>query len=328
MSFQLPQSFDLARLPTPIEKLENTTQLFEGADIYIKRDDFTGLATTGNKIRKLEFLLYEAVERNCDCVITCGGVQSNHARATAVAAAKLGLKRYLILRNGMGTALEGNLFLDRLVGAEIEYISHEEYSEVDEIMHTKAKMLSDRGETAYIIPEGGSNEVGSWGYVKAAKEIDEQLKNMQIKIHHIVIPVGSGGTYAGLLIGKYLYDLPALIHGINVCENQTYFVKKIDMLLKAMKRRYDLQLPIRTSDIRIIDGYVGKGYGLSSQVELDLIKQVAQTEGIILDPVYASKAFLGMKDQIRKGKFKTGENVLFIHTGGIFGLFQKKELFF
>ncbi|NIR51969.1 D-cysteine desulfhydrase family protein [candidate division KSB1 bacterium] len=328
MSFEFPKRIDLARVPTRIEKLKKVSNYFEGPQIYVKRDDFTGVATTGNKIRKLEFLLADAVEQNCDCVITCGSYNSNHARATAVAAAKVGLKCHLVLRDGMRAPMEGNLFLDRLVGAEVEYVTHEEYKQIDGIMQEVAERFHSEGHNPYIIPEGGSNEIGSLGYVKAAEEIAQQLKSMKLQIHHIVTAVGSGGTYAGLLLGKFLYDLPMQFHGINVCDDAAFFTKKIDSLLKKIQKRFDLDLPISKKDLSIIDGYVGKGFGLSSQEEIDLIKQIAQTEGLILDPVYTGKAMLGLKDQIRQGRFKPDENLLFVHTGGIFGLFAKKSLFF
>ncbi|MCH8953848.1 D-cysteine desulfhydrase family protein [candidate division KSB1 bacterium] len=328
MAFDFPQSIDLAQLPTPVEKLERISNIFEGPQIYIKRDDLTDVGMTGNKVRKLEFLLAEAVQNKCDYVITCGGYQSNHARATAVASARVGLKCLLVLRNSLNAPLEGNLFIDRLVGAEFEYITPEEYMQVDDVMLRIAEKLKEKGHQPYVIPEGGSNEVGSLGYVKAAGELAQQLKSMKLRIDHIVLPVGSGGTYAGLLLGKFLYDLPAQIHGINVCDDDSYFVNKISSLLKAMQKRYKLTFKIDKKDINIIDGYVGKGYGLSSQHEIDIIKQVARAEGIILDPIYTGKAMFGLSDQIRQGKFKPGKNVLFVHTGGIFGLFPKKTLFF
>ncbi|MFQ5753734.1 MAG: D-cysteine desulfhydrase family protein [bacterium] len=328
MSFEYPDSIQLAKVPPPIEKLERLSKYFEGAQVYIKRDDFTGIATSGNKIRKLEFLLAEAKEQNCDYVITCGGYQSNHARSTAIAAAKLGLKCHLVLRNSMGAALEGNLFLSRLVGADIQYVTLEEYVRIDEEMNKIANELDSKGHRTYIIPEGGSNELGALGYLKGAEEIARQLKAMKLKIHHLVFAVGSGGTYAGLLLGKYLYNLPFQIHGINVCDDESYFINRIFEILKNARRRFKLDLNLSKKDIHIIDGYVGKGYGLSSQEEIDLIKTVAKAEGIILDPVYTAKAMLGLVDQIRKGTFKPEENILFIHTGGIFGLFPKKSLFF
>ena len=328
MAFDFPKSIDLAQLPTPIEKLERLSKIFEGPQIYIKRDDLTGVGMTGNKVRKLEFLLAEALQNKCDYVITCGGSQSNHARATAVAAAKVGLKSLLVLRSSMSAPLEGNLFIGRLVGAEFEYITPEEYMRVDDVMLGLAEKLKAKGHKPYIIPEGGSNAVGSLGYLKATEELAHQIKSLKLRIDHIVVAVGSGGTYAGLLLGKFLYDLPAQIHGINICDDESYFVKKISGLLKDMQKRYKLALKIEQKDISIIDGYVGKGYGLSSQEEIDTIKKVARAEGVILDPVYTGKAMLGLSDQIRQGRFKANENILFIHTGGIFGLFPKKTLFF
>ncbi len=328
MAFDFPQSIDLAQLPTPVEKLERISNIFEGPRIYIKRDDLTDVGMTGNKVRKLEFLLAEAIQNKCDYVITCGGHQSNHARATAVAAARVGLKCLLVLRNSMSAPLEGNLFIDRLVGAEFEYITPEKYMRVDDVMLGISEKLKEKGHKPYLIPEGGSNEVGSLGYIRAAGELAHQLKSMKVRIDHIVVPVGSGGTYAGLLLGKFLYDLPAQIHGINVCDDDSYFVNKISSLLKAMQKRYKLTFKIDKKDINIIDGYVGKGYGLSSQYEIDTIKKVARAEGVILDPIYTGKAMFGLSDQIRQGKFKPSENILFVHTGGIFGLFPKKTLFF
>jgi len=328
MKYEFPDRVELSQTPTPIERLERLSKVLEGPDILVKRDDLTDTAMSGNKVRKLEFLLADAIDKKCDFIITCGGHQSNHARATAVAAARLGLKCHLVLRNGMGTPLEGNLFLDRLLGAEIQFITEDEYSEIDAVMKEAAQEAKERGKRPYIIPEGGSDTIGSLGYVMAAKEIATQLKEIKTRIDHIVLSVGSGGTYAGLLVGKYLYDLPANIYGINVCDDETYFVNKIHRIVKSMEKQFEMELNIGKNEIKIIDGYVGKGYGLSRQEEIDIIKMVAKTEGLILDPVYTGKAMYGLTDQIRKGTFKQGETVLFLHTGGIFGLFSKRSLFF
>ena len=328
MKFEYPRHLSLAQLPTPIEKLETLTRSLEGPQIFIKRDDYTGIGLTGNKVRKLEFLFAAAQDEGCDHVITCGGYQSNHARATAAAAARLGLRCHLVLRNGTSAPLEGNLFLSRLLGAEIDYVTPEQYMNIDDIMNGVALDIKTKGGKAYIIPEGGSNELGALGYVKAAEEIVSQLKEMNLKIDHVVVAVGSAGTYAGLLLGKYLFDLPGKIHGINVCDNEAYFISRTRKILESASQRFELGLEVPPAEIRIIDGYVGKGYGLSSQNEIDLIKEMAATEGIILDPVYTGKAMLGLTDQVRKKIFRKGENVLFIHTGGVFGLFPKRSLFF
>ncbi len=328
MKFEFPESLSLAHLPTPIEALPALSSCFEGPDLYIKRDDYTGLALSGNKVRKLEFLLAEAKGQNCDYLITCGGAQSNHARAMAVAATRLGMKSHLVLRNGDRLSIEGNLFINRLVGAEIQYISPEEYMRVDSVMRGVANDLKAAGHRPYVIPEGGSNELGSIGYVKAAMEIAQQLKQLKLDIRHIIVPIGSGGTYAGLLAGKYIYDLAATIHGINVCDNKNYFENTVTRLLQRMDQRFNLPCDVAEVEMHIIDGYVGKGYALSDQQEIDIIKQVARTEGILLDPVYTGKAMFGLREEIRKGRFNKREKILFLHTGGIFGLFPKKNLFF
>lgn len=328
MTFAFPESIALGRRPTPVEHLSRLSRILEGPEIYVKRDDLTGVGVTGNKVRKLEFLLAEARSLNCDCVITCGGAQSNHARTTAVAAAFVGLGCHLVLRDAAQTRVDGNLFLSHLVGADILNVTADEYEQVDDVMRELSAELTRAGHRPYVIPEGGSNETGALGYVMAAKELSEQLHERKLRIDHIVVPVGSGGTLAGLLLGKYLFDLPAAVHGINVCDDKAYFVRSVGKLIKAAVRKFDLRIEIPRSEIRIIDGYIGKGYGLCGQEEIDIIKLVAMREGIILDPVYTGKAMLGLAEQIKAGTFKAREVVLFWHTGGVFGLFPKRGLFF
>jgi len=328
MSLTLPKRYALAHLPTPIEKLERLSQLFEGPDIYIKRDDLTGMGKTGNKVRKLEFLVADAMQEGAQCLMTCGGAQSNHARATALAAAKAGFKSHLVLREPASGDIDGNLFIDRLVGAEVTFIASQEYEQVDDVMHRLAEDYAQKGIKAYVIPEGGSTALGALGYVVAIEEVHRQMAAMHLEFDHLISAVGSGGTLAGMLLGKSLYDLKAQIHGINVCDDAPHFQERINNILREAKRRFGFALNLQKKDINVIDGYVGKGYGLSRQEELDLIKLVARTEGIILDPVYTAKAMFGLKDQIRKGRFTKSEKVLFWHTGGIFGLFPKRGLFF
>lgn len=328
MEFSFPKRLNLARVPTQIEELARFSRFLEGPKIYIKRDDQTGLSLSGNKVRKLEFLLADALAQGCDIVITCGGIQSNHARATAVAAAKNGLRCHLVLRSGNTTPADGNLFIDRLMGAEIEFLSEEDYPAVEQRMRTVAEEFAESGHKAYVIPEGGSNEIGSLGYVNAALEINEQLRAQNLSIDHIIVPVGSGGTLAGLIVGQALCNLPGQVWGINVCETPDFFERKIARITRGLAKKLEAQVELSRSDIEIIPGYIGKGYALSSQQELDVIKQVAKTEGILLDPVYTGKAMFGITSEIRKGRFKETDKILFIHTGGIFGLFPKKHLFF
>ncbi len=328
MSLKLPERYALAHTPTPIEKLARLSQLFEGPEIYIKRDDLTGIGKTGNKVRKLEFLIAEALREGAQLLITCGGVQSNHARATALTAAKVGLKSHLVLRDSAGGDIDGNLFIDRLVGAEVDFITPQQYEQVDDIMHRLAENYAGKGLKAYVIPEGGSIALGALGYVHAIDEVCRQMKTLHLEFDHVISAVGSGGTMAGMLLGKSAYGLKAQIHGVNVCDDAPYFQDRISNIIREAKRKFGFDLNLPKKDINIIDGYIGKGYGLNRQQEIELIKLVAQTEGVILDPVYTAKAMFGLKDQIRKGRFTKSEKVLFWHTGGIFGLFAKRGLFF
>jgi len=328
MNFEFPPHLSLARLPTPFEKPIRLNQGLEGHQIYIKRDDLTGCVLSGNKIRKLEFVLFDALREQADTIITCGGIQSNHARATAFAAAKYGLQSHLVLRGQLEDSQSGNLFLNRLVGADFTFISAEDYRDrVDEIMSALAADLRRKGKKPYIIPEGASNALGSMGYLNACDEIRLQWQKMNTKIDLIVTAVGSGGTYAGLLLGKFLFDLDCQIVGFNVAADAAYFTERIFKIIQDVKIQFGLDLGIRKTDIQIVDGYVGAGYALSQPEEIDLIKQLAVNDGLILDPVYTAKALLGLLDQLNQGAFADCQNILFVHTGGIFGLFPNEELF-
>lgn len=328
MQTRLPERIRLAHLPTPLEKLPRLSEELGGPEIHIKRDDLTGMVETGNKIRKLEFLLAEAQQQGCQVLITCGGAQSNHARATAVAAARSGLKCHLVLRNSTGSEFDGNLLIDRLVGAEIKFITPQEYEQVDDIMGRLAEQYVAQGSKPYVIPEGGSNALGTLGYVVAMQELAEQAAAQSLQFDHLICPVGSGGTLAGMLLGESLCGLTAQIHGVNVCDDAPHFQNRVSSILRSARRKFGFELSLQSHDISIIDGYVGKGYGLNRQEEIELMKHVAQREGVILDPVYTGKAMFGLVDQIRQGRFKPDEKILFWHTGGIFALFPKKALFF
>jgi D-cysteine desulfhydrase len=323
-----PGRVGLARLPTPIHKLERMTELLGGPEIFIKRDDLTGIGLSGNKIRKLEYLLAAAGEQGADTLITCGGIQSNHARATAVAAAQNGMNTVLVLRGESATPYDGNVLLDRLVDAEIRLVTPEQYAErIGEIMEEMAAELRGAGRRPYIIPEGGSNPLGVWGYIRAAGEIGDQLETMGLEPDVIITAVGSGGTHAGLSIGRKLFDLSARVVGFNVCDTAEHFRTLIGRLATGTIERYGLPVQVAADEIELIDGYVGRGYALSRPEELELIRTVARMEGLFLDPVYTGKAFFGLADQIRQGRFGKDHRILFVHTGGIYGLFtpEKRE---
>lgn len=318
----------LGNFPTRIERLEKFSTIVK-EHVYIKRDDQTGTEFSGNKIRKLEYSINEAVNNDCDTLITCGGIQSNHARATAAAGIKLGLKSVLVLRSDEKPELEGNYLIDKIMGADVRIISSEDYRERrQEIMENILKELEAKGRKGYIIPEGASNGVGTFGYLACFKEILEQEKEHGIVFDTIVTAVGSGGTFAGLYLGNKLTNSGKKIVGINVCDTAEYFKERVSEILKEVKTYIpDTEFEISKDDMCIIDGYVGDGYAVSRTEELDFICDFAEAEGIILDPVYTGKAMRGLYTEIKKGTFKDSKNILFIHTGGLFGLFSKRNQF-
>lgn len=324
----LPSRVSLANLPTPIYKLERLTKYLGGPEIYIKRDDFTGSEISGNKVRKLEFSAAEALSRGADVLVTCGGIQSNHCRATAVAAARLGLSSTLVLRGDPPSELDGNYLLDILLKANIKYVTPEEYrNNMPQVYERIGQELQAQGLKPYFIPEGASNGIGTFGYAQAVLEITEQEKQLGENFQNIVIAVGSGGTYAGLILGTKLLAQDRKIYGVNVCEDAPYFVNRIYNTLQEAKGYLAEDVTINREDIRILDGYVGPGYGLNMPGHLETIRTVAELEGIILDPVYTAKAMHGLMMEIRKGTFTSQDKVMFIHTGGHFGLFPIKERF-
>ena len=325
---KIPERIHLANLPTRIEKLDKLTSVLGGPEIYIKRDDQTGTELSGNKVRKLEYSVKEALDMGCNYLITCGGVQSNHCRATAAAAAKLGMKCCLVLRGDAGSEAEGNLLIDRLLGADVRFITAEEYSDQRaEIMEAIKRETDDKGFKAYIIPEGASNGIGSFGYYTAMEEIIEQEKELGIHFDCIVLATGSGGTYSGLWLANKLLGHSSDVYGICVGGDAGYFKARIPEILFESMEYMDVKIPVSPEDINIIDGYVGRGYALSRPEELRFIHGLAELEGIILDPVYTGKAMYGLTEEIKKGRFNNYKNILFIHTGGLFGLFPQGNLF-
>jgi D-cysteine desulfhydrase len=299
-------------------------------DLRVKRDDLTGVELTGNKVRKLEFVLADALLQKADIVLTCGGAQSNHGRATAIAAARLGLRCRLILRTPdplHPPAIEGNLLMDLLAGSDIVWITPEQYKKRNEVFDREAERVRRTGLKPYVIPEGASNALGAWGYIHAAAELKLDLQGLPGGTRQrttIVHATGSGGTTAGLILGTKLLDLNARIVGINVCDDRNYFVRTIGEICEDCISTYGLNLSFsRDSDIEIVDGYVGLGYAQSRPEELSLLMNLASTEGLFLDPVYTGKAFFGMVSELHRSPGIFGERIVFLHTGGIFGLLPK-----
>jgi D-cysteine desulfhydrase len=319
---EYPERIVRARLPTPCEPMSRVSQKL-GIDLLIKRDDLTGSALSGNKIRKLEFLFAEAIAQGCDTVITCGGEQSNHCRATAIAATQLGLSSYLLLRTDLPSqppAVEANILLDKLVGAEIRWVSRGEYARRAELFQTVAEELRARGKKPYVIPEGGSNALGAWGYVKCVDELRSELTEGPTTL---IYAAGSGGTGAGLILGCKLLGLPWRVVGVNVCDDDAYFRKAIGEIVESAIDRWRLDVTFSRDEIELRDGYVGIGYAKSRPEELVTIRDVARSEGIVLDPVYTGKAFHGFQRELEKDRNQFGKRVVFVHTGGIYGLFPK-----
>ncbi|OGV45494.1 MAG: hypothetical protein A2X46_00390 [Lentisphaerae bacterium GWF2_57_35] len=311
----------LAQRPTPLRRWA-VAGMPADVELWIKRDDQTGITLSGNKARKLEFLLADALQKGADTVITCGGIQSNHARATAVAARELGLDSHLLLNHPQpdrNPGLVGNLLLDRLVGAQIHLITYEEYQQRETLMRQLADRLIAQGRKPCIIPEGGSNALGSWGYLEAIRELQEQTEQAQAGLTDIVFACGSGGTAAGLSLGVKRSGWPVRVHAVNVCLHADYFHKKVASIVQGMGAEYS------PDDLDIMDGYVGLGYAKSRPEELLLMRDVARATGVILDPVYTGKAFFGLWNELSqagRARFK-GAKILFIHTGGLFGLYEK-----
>lgn len=319
MSRPLPRALEICRTPTPIQPLDRLSDALGGPRISVKRDDLTEAPLSGNKVRKLEFLFAEAVDQGADTVVTCGGIQSNHCRATALLAARVGLAPILVLRGAPPAGVpEGNLFLDAFVGARIVWVTPEEYRRAGEVYARLEAELRAEGRRPYFVPEGGSNALGSLGYVRAAGEIEKG------RFTHLFHATGSGGTSAGLVLGKAVHALDLEVVGVAVCDDEAYFRAKIGRILEEARSRFGLEAP---ADIRIVDRYIGPGYAKTYPEMRRTMLEAARLEGLILDPSYTGKAFHGLVEEIRAGRLGKDDRVLFLHTGGIFGLLAAREQF-
>ncbi len=328
MAWTKPERLPLANLPTPIEPLERWSADLGGPSIWVKRDDLTGMDLSGNKIRKLEFVTRAAQDEKADVLITCGAVQSNHARATVIAASRLGMKAHVVLRGVQPELMQGNYFLDRLYGAECTFITPEEYREQrQQIMDNLAEGYKRLGLRPFVIPEGASDGLGAFGYAHAVAEIMEQEKMLGVRFDAVICAVGSGGTLAGLILGKEIEGWDAQVIGINICDDADYFTRRVIEILGEVRSLYLPDLIIRPEMISIIDGYIGDGYGKSRPRELQTIIRLARREALLLDPVYTGKAMHGLVQEIARGRFTGMRNILFLHSGGLFGLMGVTETF-
>ncbi len=306
----------LAHLPTPIEPLPRLTKLLQGPQLFIKRDDLTGLALGGNKTRKLEYLAADALAQGCRMLITTGAVQSNHCRQVAAAAARLGLGCILVLAGEDPGSRQGNLLLDELSGAKLVFVPKEERDQRLQQAFTQAE---ENGMQPYLIPYGGSNPVGVQGYIQAMQELQDQ----NLQPDWIILASSSGGTQAGLLLGAKQTSFPGRILGISVDKPADELTQTIMALANQTAAWLGIDKKIESEDVLVNDAYCQAGYGILQPAEVEAIRLFARTEGILLDPVYTGRAAAGLIDLIRKGFFGRDETVLFWHTGGIPALFAE-----
>ena len=314
----------LAHLPTPLEPLQRLSRYLGGPDIWIKRDDCSGLGGGGNKTRKLEFLVADALSRCAVTVLTLGAVQSNHVRQTAAAAARLGLECHALLETEVPCTEpsyrnSGNVLLDGLFGATVEY--HDHGSDLPGIAADRADELKSTGRKPYLIPVGGSNATGALGYVDCARELLAQMQQEGLSASRLVHATGSAGTQAGLLVGLQREGSGLPVHGISVSADQATQCSKVRALVDDTSRLLSNMDSIDDAAIRVSDDWVGPGYGMPTEAMREAVRLCAEQEGILLDPVYSGKAMAGLIGMIRDGELSRQDAVVFLHTGGTAGLF-------
>ena len=318
-----PARIELALAPTPIMKLERLSRRL-GVELYMKRDDLTGLLESGNKIRKLEFLVGDALARGADTLITVGTFQSNCCRAVSAVAARLGLKAVVAVKGQRPAAYDGNLLLNRLLGADVRYLTDAEFERYPIALEAIAEEVRRRGGAPYIIPESGSNEIGALGYLECAVELAEQISHGAPRFDTIAVTAFSGGSQAGLLMGKQLAGLPSEIIGVPVAFATDRVRNYVTETIGKAVRRFGFAIDVPKA-IHLLDGYQGAGRAGVDDAELSLLIRLAREEGVMLDPVYTAKAFGGLLDTLQRDPKALGQRVCFIHTGGIFSLFPFRE---
>ena len=319
-----------AHLPTPLEPMENLSRLLDGPNIWVKRDDCTGLAGGGNKTRKLEFLMADAEQQGADTIITQGAVQSNHARQTAAIAAKLGYECYLLLENRTGSddpdfLANGNVLLDDIYNARLS--DFPAGTDMNQEMLSLAEELRVAGKKPYIIPGGGSNRIGALGYVNAAYELVGQCNDQGLKVDHIVHATGSTGTQAGLVTGLTAIHSGIELMGISVRAPKVAQEENVYRLACETAEFIGSSAALNRSDVVANSDYVGEGYGIPTDGMIEAVEMAARHESILLDPVYSGKGMAGLIDLVRQGFYRREENIVFIHTGGAQALSGYRSLF-
>lgn len=317
----------LAALPTALEPAPRLGAAIGLPHLWVKRDDTTGLAMGGNKARKLEFLLAEAMAQGADVLLTTGGVQSNHARMTAAAACRLGIDSILFLCDARPVEEQGNLLLDRLFGAEVRFIPGLTLSQMNDRMEAAAAELREQGRRPYIIPVGGSTPLGCLGYVYAVRELAEQAKTQDLRIDAITIAVGSTGTLAGVLLGTRLFMPATRVYGISVSPRAMAGRRKCAGIVSQAADLLGVDWDPTPEEVPIFDEWLGPDYGIPTPEGLEAIDLAARCEGLLVDPVYTGKALAGTRGLADRGELGSHETVVFWHTGGAPALFAFRKLF-
>lgn len=318
------QRFRIATLPTPLQHLPRLSQQLGGPQLYIKRDDLTGLAFGGNKTRKLEYLVADACAKGATHLITAGGIQSNHVRQTSAAARLAGMQAELVLQCPVtDPEPQGNYLIDRLLDARCHIIPAD--GDVNQGMEDLAIKLREAGQVPYVIPVGGSSPVGALGYVSAMLELNEQLWDQGIPATHLYHAGGSGGTQAGIVLGARLYGGEYDVCGVAVSGTSEQKIERASELVNETAALLGVANPVTSDDLRVDDSQVGEGYGIPTEATLEAMKLLAMSEAILLDPVYTGKAFAGMIADIRNGALTDDHTVVFLHSGGTPALFAKLE---
>lgn len=326
-----PARLELALAPTPILRLDRLSRRL-GVEIHVKRDDLTGLLESGSKVRKLEFLVGEALQQGADTLLTCGPADSNGCRAVAAVAARLGLRAVLAIRGERPVAYDGNLLLSRLLGADARYHSDLgpdpgpdlDIERPDPVMEALAAEVRARGGRPYLIPEGGAGELGALGYVECAVELSEQIHHGAPRFDTVVIAAGSGGSHAGLLMGKQLAGLPGEIVSVPVSLPAERVREAVARTVGAAIRRFGFAIEVPKA-VHVLDGYQGAGTAGAADEELAVVVALAREEGLLLDPVHTAKAFRGLMETLLRDPKALGQRVCFIHTGGLFSLFPFRD---
>lgn len=318
----------LSHLPTPLEYAPRLTQALGGPEIWIKRDDLTGLALGGNKSRKLDFFMAEALRQDADCIVTMGPLQSNHVRLTAAASRACGLDCYAVLLGDRPRSVKGNFLLDQMLGLNCVHVSGSmnqvPFDFVERKIQETITRLEKEGRRPYLVPTGGIGPLGELGYCLAVEEMVEQTQRLGIPFEHVAVTVGSRGTIAGLLLGIARLNLRTRVTGISAniegtCES--FGIPRPDEMAVEAGKLIGLDLKVPMTNYKIFYDYVGEGYGVPTDSGIEAIKLAARAEALLLDPVYTGKAMAGLVDLIRNGYFTKKDTVIFIHTGGTPGLF-------